>query len=169
MTSKLTLSLAIALALTAAGGSARANPMPTSTDEARAPAAETWPACIDFFVTRGPWPPRTGGPRSGGSRERCLSPPSGSIWGCLPQRPAQLAEQCAAGQELRGVRPAARPRRDDEGGHHGAVELRYVLTGADGGRAARTARRAPRLPSARARKRGPTPAPPAKRKAGRRC
>src|SRR5207245_11329779 len=45
---------------------------------------------------------------------------------------------------LRGVRPAARPRRDDEGGHHGAVELRYVSTGADAGRAARTARRTPR-------------------------
>src|SRR5438309_12132285 len=40
MTSKLTLSLAIALALTAAGGSARANPMPTSTDEARALAGQ---------------------------------------------------------------------------------------------------------------------------------
>ena len=40
MTSKLTLSLAIALALTAAGGSARANPMPTSTDEARTLAGQ---------------------------------------------------------------------------------------------------------------------------------
>src|SRR5205823_7115428 len=36
MSSKLTLSIAVALALSAVGGVARANPMPTSTDEARA-------------------------------------------------------------------------------------------------------------------------------------
>ena len=46
MTSKLTLSLAIALALTAAGGSARANPMPTSTDDARALAGDQTPPPI---------------------------------------------------------------------------------------------------------------------------
>jgi hypothetical protein len=36
MSSKLTLSIAVALALTAVGGVARANPIPTTTDEARA-------------------------------------------------------------------------------------------------------------------------------------
>ena len=36
MSSKLTLSIAVALALSAIGGVARANPIPTSTDEARA-------------------------------------------------------------------------------------------------------------------------------------
>src|SRR2546425_12824720 len=36
MSSKLTLSIAVALALSAIGGVARANPLPTSTDEARA-------------------------------------------------------------------------------------------------------------------------------------
>jgi hypothetical protein len=36
MYSKLTLSVAVALVLSAAGGVARANPIPTSTDEARA-------------------------------------------------------------------------------------------------------------------------------------
>src|SRR5207253_10993800 len=36
MSSKMTLSIAVALALSAIGGVARANPIPTSTDEARA-------------------------------------------------------------------------------------------------------------------------------------
>src|SRR2546430_10947737 len=36
MSSKLTLSIAVALALSAVGGVARANPIPTTTDEARA-------------------------------------------------------------------------------------------------------------------------------------
>jgi hypothetical protein len=36
MSSKLTLSIAVALALSAVGSVARANPIPTSTDEARA-------------------------------------------------------------------------------------------------------------------------------------
>ncbi|TMB30727.1 MAG: hypothetical protein E6J65_00945 [Deltaproteobacteria bacterium] len=36
MSSKLTLSILAAIAISAAGGVARANPMPTSTDEARA-------------------------------------------------------------------------------------------------------------------------------------
>jgi hypothetical protein len=40
MSSKLTLSFVIALALSAVGGVARANPIPTSTDEARALAGQ---------------------------------------------------------------------------------------------------------------------------------
>ena len=40
MSSKLTLSFAIALALSAVGSVARANPIPTSTDEARALAGQ---------------------------------------------------------------------------------------------------------------------------------
>src|SRR5438132_2830057 len=36
--------------------------------------------------------------------------------GMSTQRPPQPAEQCAAGQELRGVGPAARPRRDMKAG-----------------------------------------------------
>src|SRR3989475_2175070 len=40
MSSKLTVSFAIALALSAVGGVARANPIPTSTDEARALAEQ---------------------------------------------------------------------------------------------------------------------------------
>jgi len=40
MSSKLTLSFAIALALSAVGGVARANPIPTSTDDARALAGQ---------------------------------------------------------------------------------------------------------------------------------
>jgi len=40
MSSKLTLSFAVALALSAVGGVARANPIPTSTDEARALAGQ---------------------------------------------------------------------------------------------------------------------------------
>ena len=47
MSSKLTLSFAIALALSAVGGVARANPIPTSTDDARALAGQVSSQQID--------------------------------------------------------------------------------------------------------------------------
>ncbi len=43
---KMTISMAIALALSAVGGVAGANPIPTSTDEARAEAGSSVPAPI---------------------------------------------------------------------------------------------------------------------------
>ena len=46
MSSKMTLSIAVALALSAIGGVARANPIPTSTDDARAVAGNSVPAPI---------------------------------------------------------------------------------------------------------------------------
>ena len=53
---KMTISMAIALALSAVGGVARANPIPTSTDEARAEAGSSVPAPIsrsfEAFIAR---------------------------------------------------------------------------------------------------------------------
>jgi hypothetical protein len=53
---KMTISMAIALALSAVGGVACANPIPTSTDEARAEAGSSVPAPIsrslEAFIAR---------------------------------------------------------------------------------------------------------------------
>ena len=50
MSSKLTLSILAAIAISAAGGVARANPIPTSTDDARAQAGSSAPAPISPSV-----------------------------------------------------------------------------------------------------------------------